>query len=211
MSTSIIIPTSVRFGSHGLEVQSPISKAEYCACLEFVKRAENATLFYLADLISYGQKTFGDEVTTLALEQAQFDLHRITQAAKLKSIDVTFREDYGLTSEHCYVLAQTCPEERRKEWAEISHQEGLSAYELQKSIKANKVVRQKEAAAAAGTGTGIPLLTSVTFHFNRWLHHIGENKIQTLSVAEIEKILEALMPILTFCAKLEKLLNPKKK
>jgi hypothetical protein len=164
----------------------------------------------LGDLIAYGQEHFGSEETAIALEQAQFDLQRITQASKLKSIDTTLRENYALTSEHCYVLSIDCPEDRREEWAKISHKEGLTASELQKSIRANVVIRKKDVNATAGTGTGIPLLTSVTFHFNRWIHSITEEKILSLTKPEITKILDTLMPIITFCARLEKALTKSK-
>ncbi|CAB4158928.1 hypothetical protein UFOVP736_46 [uncultured Caudovirales phage] len=207
---NIIIPSSIQFGSHGLRVTSAISKAEFLAGLMFVKQAENATLFYLADLISYGQEHFGNEETALALEQAQFDMLRITHASKLKSIDTGLRENYSLTSEHCYVLSQNCPEDKREEWAKISHTEGLTAHELQKSIRANTVIRKKDVTASAGTGTGIPLLTSVTFHFNRWLHTITEEKILNLPIPELRKILDTLMPIITLCAKIEKALSSTK-
>lgn len=203
----ITVPSTITFGSHGLNVKESISKAEFLSALLFIKQAENATLFYLADLIAYGEENFGLEETSIALEQSQFDLHRITQASRLKSIDFRVREKYALTSEHCYVLAQHCPAERYDEWAKITHDKGLSAHELQKSIAANQIIRKKESNEKAGTGTGVPLLSSITFHYNRWLHSIGKEKLSTLSREEIEKILQTLMPILETCESLEKQLS----
>ncbi len=207
--SSIMIPPSISFSAHGLEVKSPISKSEFFSALLFVKQAENATLFYLADLITYGKKNYGEEETALALEQSQFDLHRITQATRLQSIESALREQYALTSEHCYILAQHCPPDRRTEWAEQSFKNGLSAHELQKSIAANQIIRKKESAEKAGTGSGIPLLSSIIFHYNRWLHSIGKEKLENLPNDDIEKILTTLMPIVEACATLEQKLATK--
>lgn len=200
MSTTIIDShDAFQLTPYGLEIRRPLTWEEWSDTMEQLRTVKRAYIGALGDLTRHGLEQFGEERVSAAMEQMEFEWADASKASLVAQIGTDIRNRYELSSEHAFIIAKLVPDdpEQQEKWAKLACDNNLTAFELQHSINAGKIMRRSEIDEQAGHSAGIPTIQGVIFQFNKWVRSLGEeDDLTRKSREEREKILETLQPIL---------------
>lgn len=197
----------IRFGHLGLEFLGEMTADQWCDALSLFRTIKDAWDYFLADLLTYGRKKFGDEFVSTKVQQLEFDLADITRATCIGEVPREARRQ-ALTAEHHYVVALKIPESEREadraRWLELAEQHSLTPTDLRRSIEAGQVLTSEERQTSGGTGSGnIYTVHGLRFFWERWQRKTGGTKaIEKLSLEERKRVYEELKPIHDFAEQL---------
>jgi len=188
----------VRMTATGLEFAEGITVNQWRECVAALRQIKHSYVGALSDAISYGRRSFGDDVVSQEIKQLEFEAEDLQRAVAIGQLTLDFRRDSGLTSEHLYVLARSCQtEEERGKWAATARAENLSPMELKRSIAAGHVVHSDDHAETTGRGSGIVTIHAIAFTFQKWLRNVGGSKgLSKMSASEREQVREEIAPVL---------------
>ncbi len=194
---------------HGLHIKRQLNFEEWRGILQQARIAKQSYLCVLADLTSYGRRTFGDDSVNEALEQLEFEMSDATKAETISLVPMDRRAKYGLTSEHAYVLGSLLREPAdREKWAALCQEHDLSAFELKRSIEKGEVLHESDISERSGHGEGIHSIQAVAFQWQKWQRRFPDRKaILGIPEAERRKILQHISPIVEMAAELEQSLQ----
>lgn len=197
--------TGIDLTAHGIRINRLLDYDSWLLILSQLRCIKSTYLSAVSDVVTYGRQHFGDAKVNTALEQLEFELSDATKAEAIGLIDLDTRTRHNLSAEQAYVIATGCrTEEERENWAIVCEKNGLTAFELKKSIAAGKVLRKDEITSQSGHGEGIASVQSVRFQFEKLRHQFKDDSaVLRLPKEERMKILEQLSPIVEFAAKIE--------
>ena len=167
-TTAITIPEGVcAFHRGSLTFLRTPTREEWFQIGTYVVAARSAGLRWQSDWRRIGRREFGDEAVAQAEEQLEFKDLKAVEA--IDTLDG--RGSSAPSDEHAFVVARLCktPEEAEA-WLDRSRTEELSARELQRSIRAGKIVREDDDAPlrASSEPTGILSLDAIHTDFIQW-------------------------------------------
>lgn len=214
MKSNLLIPESpgLDLTHHGLKIQRLLSFEEWQSLLAQTRQVKTTYLSILADITDYGRRHFGDEIVNNSLEQLEFEMSDATKSDVISLLGYDRREKFDLTSEHAYVLGHCLETEAEwDQWAALSKEHSLTAFELKKSIEKGEVIRDAEIREKSGHSQGIPSVQAIRFQFERWQRQFPEpGALLKLPTEERQKILDLLSPIVDLAASIETSIHPKK-
>jgi hypothetical protein len=158
-------------------------KAQYHSCL--------------GDAIRFGRKKFVSDADDV-IEQMELPFDDVQRAESAALAPASKRT---LPAEIYHVANKEAKEDvDRDQWLEKAKKEGLSARELQHSMRMGRVIRQGEIDSLNGKDSAIPTLRPVGTGFERWFRSVGG----TAAIAQLPEenkasILLQLQPIYDLC------------
>lgn len=151
----------------------------------------------LGDAIQFGRKKFGSDADDV-IEQMELPFDDVQRAESAALAPPSKRT---LPAEIYHVANKEAKEDAdRDQWLEKATAEGLSARELQHSIRMGHVIRQAEIDILNGKDSALPTLRPVVAAFDRWFRHIGgAAAIAQLPDGNKASILAQLQPVYDLC------------
>jgi hypothetical protein len=171
---TLTLPTdNVEITPSGLEFKSQPTVEQWTELHSFLLTCRRASLRWIADSRKAGREYFGDELVTRTEEQLMFDLADDRAATALEKLE--FRNN-DLTDAHLLVLAKrTKTSDQFDKWSAAATEHKLSPRELDRSIKAGKVVVEDDDSINANDkSTGIVTIEGVSTMFDMWLRKAEE-------------------------------------
>jgi hypothetical protein len=162
------------------------TEAEWEQVGRFVYAARSAACRWRADWARLGRREFGDLTVQQFTDRLQMEFPSMKAAEALEAFEI--RSDVLSDEHHCAVVkalpdgldkAREEWQQKAQEWLLIAEKEELSPRELQKSIKAGKVVREdqeeKPRLNANDRSVGLVTIEGVHMQFNLWLKKVRED------------------------------------
>ena len=156
---------------HALNLPPNLSTKEWANYGQFLKDAGKSLVTWRADWLRYGQSYFTPAVVAEAVDQLHLDFGDETKMIAVANVNPRLRRD-SLTDAHYVAVGKRCENDlEREEWLNIAEREGLSARELQASIRAGKITRVDE----DGRRVSMPSPYAVRAEFNAWKKEVGDS------------------------------------
>ena len=210
-STTLTIQgTNVAIERHGIQlIDGALNFEQWRAYLDGYRQVNNAYIEGLADLIRYGRSNFGDNETEDALKQLEFSLADAQHAASIGQTTFEFRDEFGLSSEHYYLLGKLPDDDTRRHWAGLAKKHDLTALELKRSIEGGKVIKTDEISQRSGRDSGgLMTVQALVFSFERWEKQVGgEAKVLSWDRDRRQQWLQEMNPMLTLADRVRQSLD----
>ena len=168
----------LQFSATGIKFNGDLTLEQWREVLGLWKQVRGTYFTGLADIIAYGKTKFGEEIVKDALVQYEFDLADEARALAIGQLPLELRS-LSLTEEHYFVLGKKLDDDKeRRKWITLVEKHELSAYELEKSIEAGKIVKGATLSDRQGRNSGLLTIQSIAARFDTWEKNVGgEEKI----------------------------------
>jgi hypothetical protein len=170
------LPPDVAVFSRGaLEFLRPPTQDEWSQIGRYVVASRTCSLRWIADWRRCGRREFGDEIVEQAERQLEIEFKDLKAAESLESLEG--RGASAQSDEHAFVASRLCDDASAAEdWLKKSSENNLTALELQRSIKAGKIVRDEESPRvnADDKSTGIVTIEGIRAQFDLWLKKVEQ-------------------------------------
>ncbi|MFZ4597802.1 MAG: hypothetical protein ACOYNN_04080 [Terrimicrobiaceae bacterium] len=172
------LPPDVAVFSRGaLEFLRPPTQEEWSQIGRYVVASRTCSLRWIADWRRCGRREFGDEVVEQEEKQLEMQFKDMKAAEAIEALEG--RGAKAASDEHAFVVSQLCasPEEA-EDWLQKSEEHDLSALELQRSIKAGKIILDEDAPPrvnARDKSSGLVTIEGIRSQFDLWLKKVEED------------------------------------
>lgn len=183
----------VEFSPRGLKFRGEMTFEQWKELLGLWRVVKTAYHAGLGDILAYGRERWGEDAVKECLVQYDFDLNDELHALAIGQIPLDLRSQ-ELTPEHYFVLGKCLDNDAdRARWQTAAVKHNLTAYELQKSIEAGKVVKGEELKAEQGRNSGILTIQSLVARMDMWHKRVGgEQGILAMPVEAKKQLLHEL-------------------
>lgn len=120
----------------GIIVSGNPSFEEWQAAFQFSKRAESGVMWWIGDLLNYGEKAYG-ETYSQAMDATDLSYDTVAQAKWVCGAVESCCRQQDLSFKHHVAVAPFEPKEQKK-WLAKATKEGLSSADLRSQIKEHK-------------------------------------------------------------------------
>ena len=164
----------------------------------YLKDCTSALSLWKADWLNYGRGRYEQQDFEAGQAQLELDLPTMQKVELLGGIPPQLRQE-GLQDAHYVAAAKRCTSDaERAEWLKIAADEGLSARELQASIRAKKVVRCDDVSWKVSA----PSPYAVKSEFRAWREAIGDSW-EEWSREDKDAVADALVDVAAFWRELK--------
>jgi hypothetical protein len=148
--------------------------------------------FYIGDWQLQHTETFGEESTTKALQQLEFDFVHAVRCKKLAGIPVEIRNPKLSTAHHHAVLRQTKNPDEQVKLLDMVEDNKLSVMEASRSVRAGRVITKEDIKASCPSRIGFYTMQAIRLDFDRWLKQANPEE---WGAAERETFIKEFRPI----------------
>ncbi len=144
---------------------------KFAAAVRQLKGAQDAYVLNLACLMEQEEARVGAADTNEILREEGVASSDVERVKALLSLPTKVRQiARGLGDEHAIavVRAKRLTMSARTRWLQKAKKHGLTAYELQKSIRQNRVVTMKDLHEQSGRNSGILTIEGISYELETW-------------------------------------------
>lgn len=207
------LPPDVAVFSRGaLEFLRPPTHEEWAQIGRYVVASRTCSLRWIADWRRCGRREFGDEVVEQEERQLEMHFKDLKAAEAIEALEG--RGARAASDEHAFVASRLCdsPEEAEA-WLQKAEDHDLSALELQRSIKAGKIVLDEDAAPSVNAGdksSGLVTIEGISAQFALWLKKVEEDGFpEQWDARRLNMVRDLLNPVREVAAKVSVLILQK--
>jgi hypothetical protein len=187
----------VRMTANGLVFDKPLTIEEWKEVGQMLKAARTATLWWEADWMQYGKRSFN--FWEEALDQLEFDFvgGKYDLLMNLAAVPLERRRP-GLRAEHYLFLTKLPTVKEQDKWAKVAEVEKLTPMDLKRSIAQGEVVRGSEERQG-----GMITIQDLAREFDTWHRYVeSKDPIENWSkekLRELLTVMKKMADVIAYC------------
>jgi hypothetical protein len=190
----------VRMTENGLVFDRPLTIEQWKEVGQMLKKAQKATLWWQADWMEYGKRSYDETEFDQAVGQLEFDFvgNKFDLLINLAAVPLERRRP-GLSAQHYLFLTKLPTIKEQDKWAKVAEVEKLTPMDLKRSIAQGEVVRGSEERQG-----GVNTIQEVVRSFLQWQRQVQAlDPLETWSGDKHKELYEEIKPIVSLVDFLE--------
>jgi hypothetical protein len=190
----------VRMTANGLVFDRPLTIEQWKEVGQMLKKAQKATLWWQADWMEYGKRSYEETDFDQAVSQLEFDFvgNKFDMLINLAAVPLERRRP-GLSAQHYLFLTKLPTMKEQDKWAKVAEVEKLTPMDLKRSIAQGEVVRGSEERQG-----GVNTIQEVVRSFLQWHRQVeARDPIENWPKEKHKELFAEIKPIVSLVDFLE--------